>query len=89
MIYDSLHDSVDPSTAANFERLFNMPLTYKMADTQKQQGRIDCGVFSIANATTIALCADTKTRYLQIEQKKIRKHLAHCLQKKLFNQLPA
>ena len=80
MIYDSSYDSLDPTTAANFKKLFNMPLTYKMAESQKQKGGADCGAFSIANVTAIALY-DTGTPVLQFDQNKIHAHLAHCLEK--------
>ena len=89
MVYDSLYDSIDSTTASTLERLFNTQLIYKMADTQKQQGVIDCGVFAIANATAVALCADTETPFLQFEQQKICEHLVYCLHNKFFCQFPA
>ena len=53
------------------------------------EGVIDCGVFAIANAAAVALCADTETHFLRFEQQKLREHLVHCLQNKLFCQFPA
>jgi hypothetical protein len=87
-VYDSSYDNLDGIPAANFERLFNMPLTYKIAEAQKQKGCVDCGVFAIANTTDIAL-STTETPHIHFDQDHIRAHLVHCLEKKSFSPFPA
>ena len=87
MIYDSFYNDVDPVIASTLERLFNIPLTYKMAVVGKQEGGVDCGVFTIANATAIAL-RDSVTPLPKFDQEKIRPYLASCLEMKCFNAFP-
>ena len=70
--------------AATSQRLFNMPLAYKMAVVQKQEDAVDCGLFSIANATAIAL-SDAETSVLhRFDQEKFRAQLELCLEEKCF-----
>ena len=86
-IYDSFYNDVHPATASILERLFNSPLTYKMAIVSKQVGGVDCGVLAIANATAIAL-GDSVTHLPKFDQDKIRPCLVSCLEKKCFNAFP-
>ncbi len=87
MIYDSSYNNVDPILASTLERLFNIPLTYKMAVVGKQEGGVDCGVFAIANATAISL-RDSVNPLPKFDQDKIRPHLESCLEMKHFNVFP-
>ena len=71
----------------NLFTVSDSPLQIKMMKSQKQTGRTDCGVFSIANATTIAFGFNPAKQTLQ--QDRIRAHLVSCLQKKEFSLFPS
>ena len=53
--------------------------------SQKQTGCTDCGVFSVANGTTIAFNPAKQT----LQQDCMRAHLVSCLQKKEFSLFPS
>jgi len=56
------------------------PCNVKIADVQKQTGCNECGLFTIANATTIAFGrSPVKTKH---DQQLMRDHLVTCLMHK-------
>ena len=63
------------------------PVQIKMMKSQKQTGCTDCDVFSIANATTIALGLNPAKQTLQ--EDRITAHLVSCLQKNDFSLFPS
>ena len=65
-------------------------ITLQWADTQKQKGTSDCGLFAIAAATS--LCYGISPQYCTWEQEKMREHLSECFERGdlvFFPQLPA
>ena len=96
-IYDSLYGDISPSYRAKFLRQIaymvmatSSQITLQWADTQKQKGTSDCGLFAIAAATS--LCYGISPQYCTWEQEKMREHLSECFETGdlvLFPQLPA
>ena len=96
-IYDSLYGDINPSYKAKFLRQIaymvmatSSQITLQWADTQKQKGTSDCGLFAIAAATS--LCYGISPQYCTWEQEKMREHLSECFERGdlvLFPQLPA
>ena len=89
-VYDSMFGFLDQETKEVIKNLFtvsNSPLQIKMMKSQKQTGCTDCGVFSVANATTIAFGLNPAKQTLQ--QDRMRAHLVSCLQKKEFSLFPS
>ena len=96
-IYDSLYGDISPSYKAKFLRQVaymvmatSSQITLQWADTQKQKGTSDCGLFAIAAATS--LCYGISPQYCTWEQEKMREHLSECFERGdlvLFPQLPA
>ena len=54
---------------------------------QKQPDHHDCGLFAIANA--MAICNGQSPDGLNYSTKVMRKHLAECLEDKVFHHFPA
>ena len=52
-----------------------------------QPNRYDCGLFAIANA--MAICNGQSPESLNYDTKVMRKHLAGCLEDKVFRHFPA
>ena len=88
-VYDSVFSFLDQETKKVIKNLFTVgdpPLQIKVMKSQKQTGCVDCGVFSIANATAIAF-GHNATK-LRLQQDSMRAHLVTCLQKKEFSLFP-
>ena len=67
-VYDSMFSFLDQETKKVIENLFtvsNSPLHIKMMKTQQQRGCTDYGLFSIANATTIAFSLNPAKQVLR------------------------
>lgn len=80
-VYDSVYSSLDQETEAVVLNLFQGSLLpVQMAETQKQDGGCDCGLFAIAVATALAFHQDAKT--LTFEQTLMRPHLIQCFEKR-------
>lgn len=62
-------------------------LSVHQPQVQVQQGGKDCGLFAVAFATSLLLGDEPAT--LQYNQKAMRKHLEHCLEKELMTPFPA
>ena len=54
---------------------------------QKQHNHSDCGLFAIANA--MAICNGQSPEFVHYDTKMMRKHLAGCLEDKVFRHFPA
>ena len=75
ILYDSMYEEIDENTANVIYNLFNTR-TVKIAKCQQQEGAVDCGLFSIAFATSIAHGFDpTTVEYIQAH---MRIHLVKC-----------
>lgn len=61
-------------------------LSIQWADTQKQNGSSDCGLFSIAAAT--ALCNGVKPQECNWDQNEMRQHLVNCFKAKSLELFP-
>ena len=80
MVFDSLYDSMPPTTAEQVCALVHTPareLTMLFANVKKQHNRSDCGVYAIAYATS--LCHGVNPVTTQYTGRKMRDLLRHCL----------
>ena len=80
MVFDSLYDSMPPTTAEQVCALVHTPaqeLTMLFANVKKQHNRSDCGVFAIAYATS--LCHGVNPVTTQYTGRKMRDYLRRCL----------
>ena len=84
-VYDSLYDTPDEATKNTIANLF-LPFTVKVFVSQKQSGRQDCGLFAIANATTIAYGANPSL--VKLDQSVMRSHLSKCFRNKHMSLFP-
>jgi hypothetical protein len=63
-------------------------LLIKLPETQKQDNSIDCGLFSLANAVEFCQSGFKGGTHIKFEQKYMREHLVHCLEKGNFSAFP-
>ena len=59
-----------------------------LPETQKQDNSIDCGLFSLANAVEFCQSGFKGGTHIKFEQKYMREHLVHCLEKGNFSAFP-
>ena len=83
-VYDSLHESIDRESANVIFDLFHT--SQVTMNSCKQEGYVDCGVFTIANATAIAHGVNPKT--VKFMQPLMRKHLMNCLEQETLTPFP-
>ena len=84
-VYDSLYSDLDEVTRHNLQRVFGLSnVTVHFPNVQKQEGVVDCGLFAIAFATSLAFGQD-KFKFLQ---EKLRSHLADCFEHKYMVTFP-
>ena len=55
-------------------------------NNQKQQGFRDCGLFAIANATS--LCFGDDPTFLEFEKNEMRQHMLDCIEKGQMTPFP-
>ena len=60
----------------------------KLPETQKQNNSIDCGLFSLANAVEFCQSGFKGGTHIKFDQKYMREHLVHCLEKGNFSAFP-
>jgi hypothetical protein len=60
----------------------------KLPETQKQDNSIDCGLFSLANAVEFCQSGFKGGTHIKFEQKYMREHLIHCVEKGDFSAFP-
>ena len=83
VVYDSLYANVSQATKMLLARLIKIPrkeLKIKIANTHKQAGSNDCGLFSAAYCTALVNGQDPSL--FVYCQDSMRPHLVHCLEKK-------
>ena len=68
-VYDSFLDQETKKVIENLFTVGDSPLQIKVMKSQKQTGCVDCGVFSIANATAIAFGHNAAKLRLQQDTK--------------------
>ena len=78
LVYDSWYTKWDKSTISMFTKQFrcNTHSIKVLKKVQKQQGRAECGLYAIANATSIAYERDPSQ--LVYCEKEMRQHLVNC-----------
>jgi hypothetical protein len=78
-VYDSMYSSIDQVTATLIQTNFHCSMNnIRLISCQKQVDVVDCGLFAIAFATSIAYRDDPTRGYCQ---EKMRIHLLSCFQK--------
>ena len=86
-VYDSMYSSIDQATAKLIQTNFHCSmLNIRLMSCQKQVGAVDCGLFAIALATSIAFGDDPSTR--RYSQEKMRSHLLTCFQNQHLELFP-
>ena len=80
--FDSLFKTLDDETKATICRLFRSSATstpkVKVINSPKQEGSKDCGLFSIASATSIAFGLTPNKQ--KFKQQSMRAHLVKCFE---------
>lgn len=85
IVYDSMFRGLDANTERILYNLFNTRIV-KIAKCQQQEGAVDCGLFSIAFATSIAHGVDpTTVEYIQAH---MRMHLVNCFSQGILTPFP-
>ena len=77
---DTVFNDMDDSTVSLLSLMFDKDTTFTLAPLQKQQEDLDCGVFSIAIATSLLL-GIILGPYIQ---SLLRPHLIQCFDNKLM-----
>ena len=52
-MYDTVYKNIDDTTMSFLNLMFSKNITVTLVPLQKQQGMMDCGVFSVAMATSL------------------------------------
>ena len=88
-VYDSAHTSLDQASAVLIKDFFHCSLSnIKAVAVQKQRpGSNDCGVYAIANATTIAFGDDPSL--VKYDQSAMRFHLIECFTSENIKPFPS
>ena len=88
-VYDSLFRELSPSTEQQIACIMNTQysqINTQFIDVQRQNGSNDCGLFSIAFATT--LCFGKQPENICYNQSLIRSHLLNCIEKGVMEEFP-
>ena len=83
-LYDTVYNDIDDSTMALIQSMFTENITVTVAQVQKQHGDVDCGVFSVAIATSL-LHGLSPGPYVQAL---LRPHTISCFEKKSLQPFP-
>ena len=88
LVYDSAYTKWDESALCLLKKQFRCsPSNVSvLKGVQKQQGGKECGLYAIANATSIALGKDPLK--LHYNEALMREHLVHCFSNKDLEQFP-
>ena len=88
LVYDSAYTSWDESTLCLLRKQFQCSPSNVciLKGVQKQHGGKECGLYAIANATSIALGKDPLK--LHYNEALMREHLVHCFLNKDLEQFP-
>ena len=88
-VYDSVYSLLDQSSSKLITCFFHCsPCNVKITNVQKQEGNHECGLYAIANATTIAFGQDPTKATISM-QPCMRDHLILCLTQKKMKLFPA
>ena len=85
-VYDSLYDDIDEGTCNIISNVFGTSAVPCSVKIHKQSGVDDCGLFAIANATSI--CNGQDPAVMKFDQSLMRLHLAQCIDKKMMTSFP-
>ena len=85
ILYDSMFRELDENITSMIYNLFNTR-KIKVAKCQQQEGAVDCGLFSIAFATSVAHGYDPMT--FEYEQAHMRMHLVTCFSHGILTLFP-
>ena len=85
-VFDSLYDDIDEGTSNIISNVFGPSAVPCSIKIHKQSGVDDCGLFAIANATTICFSQDPAE--MNFDQSLMRLHLAQCIDKKIITSFP-
>ncbi|XP_064388500.1 uncharacterized protein LOC135336575 [Halichondria panicea] len=83
-VYDSLYETIVGATREIILNIFQASLI-NMVESQKQEGVVDCGLFAIANATSLAYGTNPGS-YVQ---SLMRQHLVNCLESGVLPMFPS
>lgn len=86
-VYDSLYESIDDGTHKVISNTFGSLATPYSVKTPKQSGVDDCGLYAIANATSIYHNQDPAV--ITFDQSLMRLHLTQCIDKKMIATFPS
>ena len=65
----------------------NSATSVKLANVQTQSNGVDCGLYSVANATSIAFGEDPRDKLYK--DKEMRQHLRQCFEAQILTPFPA
>ena len=88
-VYDSMYRSAGMHVKSQVASLLHSDapkIRLHLMDSQIQAGGSDCGLFAIANATALVVKKDTRKFFY--DQKKMRRHLFECLEKRKITLFP-
>ena len=86
-IYDSLYESTDDGTHKVISNIFESLATSHSIETPRQSGVDDCGLYAIANATSI--CHNWDPAVITFDQSLMTLHLTQCIDKKMIASFPS
>ena len=88
LIYDSWYTKWDQATLGIIRKQFrcNTQSIKVVKKIQKQETGVECGLFAVANATTIAFGKDP-TKFIY-DEKRMREHLVYCFPQKDLELFP-
>ena len=77
-MYNSIFNSIDKNTKEIIENLFGPSVTPCLAESSKQSGGADCGLYAIGNATALAFGLNPSQ--ITFDQSVLRSHLIKCME---------
>ena len=81
-----MYDDIDEGTCNIISNVFGSAAVPCSVKIHKQSGVDDCGLFAIANATSV--CYGQDPAVMNFDQSLMRLHLAQCIDKKLITSFP-
>ena len=77
-MYDSIFNSVDKNTKEIIANLFGPSVMPRLAESSKQSGGADCGLYAIGNATALAFGLNPSQ--IKFHQSSLCSHLIKCME---------
>ena len=89
-VFDSLYNNVDDATKNAVDRIFTgSHLSYCVPPVPKQQGPVDCGLYTIAYAVYLAHGKDPhKLTTHHFKHETMRCYLVKCIEQGLLTEFP-